>query len=230
MSVRVADADIQESGTVAESVPVAESGAAKTVPVAESMLSETQVRALTVIVRGGSLMEAAAAAGVDRTTLYRWRKEDAQFIAALNAWRHEQQLHAKDRLLGLATAATDAVAGTLAGGDGRLGLRVLKELACTGTGPTQPTDPARVFGKDPNAPKSEVEQWYELLFRTIKELPHHLRDRAPEMIRIGHRYLNPTGLLTWPPCEEHGHTPERIAAHREAEERARSQPGFPFDV
>ena len=130
----------------------------------------------------------------------------------------------------LASAATDAVAGTLSRGDGRLGLRVLKELACTGTGPTEPTDPARVFGKDPNAPKDEVELWYELLYRTIAELPGHLRDRAPEMIRIGHRYLNPTGEVIAPPAEGFYGTPERIAEHREAVERARSQPGFPFDL
>ena len=203
---------------------------AATVPVAESMLNQMQVRALAVIVRGGAIAEAAAAAGVDRATLYRWRKSDAQFIAALNAWRQEQQLHAKDRLLGLASAATDAVAGTLARGDGRLGMRVLKELACTGTGPTEPTDPARVFGKDPDAPKDAVTQWYELLFKTIEELPGHLRDRAAEMIRIGHRYLNPAGWVSAPPAEGFWGTPEQIAEYREAEERARSQPGFPFDV
>ena len=101
-----------------------------------SKLTQPQATAIVAIVRGAKLSDAAREAGVDRATLYRWRTADPQFVAALNAWRSEQQAYARDRLLTAANLATDAVVRTLEKGDGRLGLRLLKELGCAETGTT----------------------------------------------------------------------------------------------
>lgn len=186
--------------------------AAETVPVAESELAPKQVAALAVIASGGTLSAAAAAGGVDRATLYRWRKEDPQFIAALNAWRGEQVLHAKDKLLGMAQAASDAVCAELASGNGRLGLRVLRELGCAAAGPTEPTDPAEVF-PEKDAGDPTVRQFYNELFDAIKVLPYWVRDRAPEIVQIGHRVMSPLLINGHPPYPEQGHNREECAAH-----------------
>src|SRR4051812_14852227 len=116
-----------------------------TVEVGLANVTPQQEIALRMLVSGRRVSEAAAAAGVERATLFRWRTQDANFIAALNAWRAETQAHARDRLLGLADASLRAVAGGLANGDARLGMRVLKELNCARSGPTRPIDPQEIF-------------------------------------------------------------------------------------
>lgn len=190
----------------------AQSDAGKMVPVAESELAPRQVAALSVIASGGTLSAAAAAGGVDRATLYRWRKEDPQFIAALNAWRGEQVLHVKDKLLGMAQAASDAVCAELASGNGRLGLRVLRELGCAAAGPTEPTDPARVF-PEKNEGDPAVKKFYDDLFDAVHALPIHLRDRAAELVQIGHRVMSPLLIGGYPPYPEMGRDREDCAAH-----------------
>ena len=184
------------------------------VPVADSKLPPRQVAALAVIASGGTLSAAAAAGGVDRATLYRWRRDDAQFIAALNAWRGEQILHAKDRLLGMAQAASDAIGAELANGNGRLGLRVLTELGCSEPGPTQPTDPAKVFpDKHPTDPA--VRKFYDDLYDAIGALPYWLRDRAAEVVQIGHRVFSPLLIRGYPPYPEQGRNREECKARTE---------------
>ena len=54
---------------------------------AYSRLSEAQAAALRELAAGKPFGQAAAAAGVDRGTLYRWRTEDDDFIEALFEWR-----------------------------------------------------------------------------------------------------------------------------------------------
>jgi len=53
-------------------------------------LSAGQVQTLTLLMEGEQIREAAKKAGVGKTTLYRWIKEDPQFRAAFNAWELEQ--------------------------------------------------------------------------------------------------------------------------------------------
>src|SRR5437899_2928013 len=52
-------------------------------------LSPAQQRAIARLTSGSTVAGAAEAAGVGRTTLYRWLKEDAAFIAAYNAWQRD---------------------------------------------------------------------------------------------------------------------------------------------
>src|SRR6476469_324657 len=88
-----------------------------------SHVTPQQAAALRVLAAGKPLNDAAAAAGVDRGTLYRWRTQDHDFIAALNAWRWEMQTHTRDRMLALADEALAAVQAGIKHGDARLGLR-----------------------------------------------------------------------------------------------------------
>lgn len=93
-----------------------------------SKLTPQQAKALRELLAGARTQEAAAAAGVDRVTLYRWRTQDPQFMAAMSAWRNETHEHAMDQMLALADASVCAVAHGIAECDSKLGLRVLKEI------------------------------------------------------------------------------------------------------
>src|SRR6185437_4848455 len=52
-------------------------------------LSIAQKSALAALIAGKGPHQAARMAGVDRSTLYRWRTNDFDFMAALNAWRQQ---------------------------------------------------------------------------------------------------------------------------------------------
>ena len=101
-----------------------------------SRLTGEQAVALRCIVEGRSMVEAAAAAGVDRTTLYRWRTEDEKFLVALEAWRREQVNNAYDRLSGMTVVATNVVGDAISGGDARLAFRVLEKIGVAAPRPT----------------------------------------------------------------------------------------------
>jgi len=61
-------------------------------------LSVPQQRAMAVLVEGKALKEAAEQAGVNRSTLYRWIRQDAAFAAAYNAWHQEVAESARARM------------------------------------------------------------------------------------------------------------------------------------
>jgi hypothetical protein len=71
-------------------------------------LSPMQTKALVALAAGRSLADAAGDAGVDPSTIYRWKKNDPHFIVAMNAWRIEAMVGARDRLLALTDEATRA--------------------------------------------------------------------------------------------------------------------------
>jgi hypothetical protein len=67
-----------------------------------SSLSITQCRALENLMNGQTISDAARAAGVGRTTIHRWMRDDAEFQAAYNAWQNDtaaaaQQHYGADR-------------------------------------------------------------------------------------------------------------------------------------
>src|SRR4051812_27860912 len=87
-----------------------------------------QERAIVLLGSGKTVTAAAEETGVGRRTLHRWMREDPVFIAALNAWRRELRDSTRSQLLGVAPEAVEAVREQVRRGDGRLGLRLLKEL------------------------------------------------------------------------------------------------------
>src|SRR6185437_16368582 len=91
-------------------------------------LSPKQTLALTALQEGNSYDQAAEAADVDRGTLYRWRKIDPNFIAALNRWRRDLREQTIDQVLTTGANAQRMVNATINEGDGRLGLRLLEKL------------------------------------------------------------------------------------------------------
>ena len=97
-------------------------------PPAVARLSSTQTAALRAMVAGKPLNQAAADAGVDRTTLYRWRTRDRDFAEALTDWRMDSYLHSRDRMMAIADEAIDAVHNGVKKGDARLAFRLLLDL------------------------------------------------------------------------------------------------------
>lgn len=91
-------------------------------------LSPKQQQALAALLTGLSVTDAAIAAAVDRTTLHRWLKDDYSFRIALI---HERRLYREAmqrRLMGLAEKAAENVAASVARGDSRISLSVLRSL------------------------------------------------------------------------------------------------------
>jgi hypothetical protein len=58
-------------------------------PVLEGKLSAGQFSVLREIMAGKSIAAAAKSTRVSRSTIYRWQSEDANYIAALNAWKRQ---------------------------------------------------------------------------------------------------------------------------------------------
>jgi hypothetical protein len=72
-------------------------------------LSPAQGKAIEALASGANLTEAAEKAGVDRTTLYRWRRDDPGFIAAYNSIAGEALERIRSGIRGLAEPAMCAL-------------------------------------------------------------------------------------------------------------------------
>ena len=94
-----------------------------------SELAGAQQTAFGALRAGQSFAQAAEAAGVNRTTIYRWVQGDPRFQAAYNAWKQEMSESANSRLLKLAERAVDVVEKALEKGDARVAVQMLKHMA-----------------------------------------------------------------------------------------------------
>lgn len=86
-------------------------------------------RAITALIAGATMQAAATAAGVDRTTLWRWMREDAMFIWAYNQARADQRDAVQAELRSLATDALAVVRGMLQSDETPPALRLRAAMA-----------------------------------------------------------------------------------------------------
>jgi hypothetical protein len=70
-------------------------------------LSPRQLAAIDLLLTGASDTDVAAALGINRKTLYRWRVHDPAFRAVLDAHRRAAYDHAADRLRAMLSIALD---------------------------------------------------------------------------------------------------------------------------
>lgn len=96
------------------------------------MLDTQQVTAIERLISGDTVTAAAAEAGVDRSTVYRWLKEDAEFVAELNRRRSDLLDAVQERLCGAALAAAETVESAVKAGDLQAALVVLRGLGFLG--------------------------------------------------------------------------------------------------
>lgn len=85
--------------------------------------SPTQLKAIEALAAGATYGAAAAAAGVDRATLYRWRRDDAAFIAGLNRALRDRADAMRAELRGLASEAVETIRELMRGGPEGVRLR-----------------------------------------------------------------------------------------------------------
>ncbi|MGD0462009.1 MAG: helix-turn-helix domain-containing protein [Tepidisphaeraceae bacterium] len=112
--------------------------------IATAPLPVGQQTALELLLTGKSIAETARTAGVSRTTIYQWMRNDPVFQAAYNEWHDQLREGSRSRLLLLTEKATDAVEKALEAGDAKMGLQLLKGMGMLRDLPPGPTDPAEV--------------------------------------------------------------------------------------
>lgn len=137
--------------------------------VAEAISAE-QEQVLGLLAGGKTAKEAAAGAGVSRSTLYRWMRDDPAFVATWNAWQRDQRQATQAQLLGMAGEAVAAVRGAIQKGDGRLALAMLKAMGLLAEQPAGSEDPELVAMQLDVARREEVVKMQEREFDVyIKE-------------------------------------------------------------
>ena len=90
-------------------------------------LRQAEHAALGELVRGKSVRESAKSAGVGKSTVYRWIKNNPKFLAEYNIWHEEMEQKTRSRMLGMLCKAADAVEVALEEGDAKLGMRLMKK-------------------------------------------------------------------------------------------------------
>jgi transposase len=180
---------------MSESLAMAKSGAG--LPAVEAGPAEglpaPQQEALAAIKSGLSFPKAAEAAGVGRTTIYRWVQSDPHFRAAYNAWQQETRESAHARLLKLTEKAVEVVEAALRRSDEKTAVALLKHLGVL--------RPRRAGTTEANV--LQVQMLLEKSKREHKAdtaLARHLLGKAGLTPREQRRFLrDPSALL--PPSE-----------------------------
>jgi len=92
----------------------------------ESNLDGKQEKALDMILQGEKDVVIAERLGIHRTTIYRWRKHDAEFMDALDERQTLMQEAARNGLMELTDAALEAVKEALKDKDNRVRLQAAR--------------------------------------------------------------------------------------------------------
>jgi hypothetical protein len=109
-------------------------------------------------------------AGVDRSTLYRWRTNDFDFMAALNSWRQQALESASDDIVQAAHEAIVTVRKAIRKGNVAASLTVLK-----GVGTLAPRRPGP---RDPDVVQQTLERDVNQEYATlVKDRVQSVRDR-----------------------------------------------------
>jgi len=89
-------------------------------------MNEKEEIALTLLLQGHKDSEVAEQLGISRMTIYRWKKNDTQFIKELEERRSHLRQQAEDDLLELTESAVNAIRDALNEGDPKIRLQAAK--------------------------------------------------------------------------------------------------------
>jgi len=104
-------------------------------------MTAKQERVIGLLLAGKSVVEAAKLTKIGRSTIQRWKREDADFIAALNTARSERQRAHICELEAMVSAAIANVRGAIEGGDLKTSLMLLNKIGLLDGGePLGPTN------------------------------------------------------------------------------------------
>jgi hypothetical protein len=137
----------QAAPPVAEEKPFTAPEPVASVSDAEAMtlaLTPPQRTAIILLTSGHTLVASATAAGVNRTTLYRWLKGDSAFLAAFNAWQKDVIDTARGRILALSDLAVNTVAKAMTKGDASTAMKVLGAIGALDRVAPGSTDPDEI--------------------------------------------------------------------------------------
>jgi hypothetical protein len=112
-----------------------------------------QQNAIDLLVQGKADHEVAAAVGVARETVTRWRGENPYFVAELNRLRKALWGSAHERLRGLVHTAVDILEKALTDGDLKAAVELLKAVRLYGAvpAPSGLDDPELVLWQEAQA-------------------------------------------------------------------------------
>ena len=96
-------------------------------------LSKRQLSVLQALLTGSTVTDAASVAGVSRTSVHRWLRDDWVFLAELNRERREIRDAIRSQLLRAAESGVGVVSRAIEGGDLRVAMDVLKGLGLLGS-------------------------------------------------------------------------------------------------
>jgi hypothetical protein len=109
-------------------------------------LPPQQTRALAALLGGATITAVADSAGVDRTTVHRWLRDDPGFQAAYNALRRDLRREVEASIERAVHRAIETVYAAIAEGDVRAALAILRGAGVLGSYSSEigPEDPAEV--------------------------------------------------------------------------------------
>ncbi len=120
-------------------------------------ITAKQEQAIGLMLAGTSLPDTAAQLGVGRGTLYRWLREDPDFIAAWNGWRRDLARAARSRLLTIGDTAVTTVQEAIEKGNAKLAFDLIKQLGLFVPEPPG-SDDAEVVRRETEIAKKKQEQ------------------------------------------------------------------------
>lgn len=139
-------------------------------------LSVEQQNAIEFLIQGRSDRSVAEAIGVNRSTIWEWRKNPI-FVAALNKQRNDMWKESRERLKTLASFALDTIERQLANDDGRIALDASKLILKSN----------RLLGET-DLPLSRLEDPRAILFDQLKrEAQDELLSKADLLDRNPYR-------------------------------------------
>jgi hypothetical protein len=136
---------VQDHADSAHPLPELPAAANGIVP-AEIKLHDKQKEALELIMKGADTEQITKEVGISRTTLWRWRNSDANFVAAVNQWRSQVYSDMHDQITSIGRDAARTVANSVKEKDARLSLTVLDKIGALKRGAEAPVDPYAIFG------------------------------------------------------------------------------------
>jgi hypothetical protein len=119
-------------------------------------LSATQRNVMEFLLAGESVAESARRAGLSRSTIFNWLKQDAVFRSLYNQWQSQMEEGAHGRLRRMSEKAADAVERALERNDAKTAMRLLEKLGMLKEREIGPTDPAEMREKMENEKKAKT--------------------------------------------------------------------------
>jgi hypothetical protein len=111
-------------------------------------LSMAQLNAIEWLMQGHTEQETGDQVGVNRETVWHWRKEHPIFMAALEQRRSEVWRQAQERLRAMASKACENIAAAVESGSLKASFEVLKAIGIYGVAqPIGDTDPQKIINE-----------------------------------------------------------------------------------